>query len=104
MDAITISSELGNTWVFTLGSQGSVIASNGRCEFVPSHHVKAIETTGAGDSYIGALGYALTEGMDVFEGGKFATCCSAITVCGIGAQQSMPTLEQVEEFRSNLSK
>lgn len=104
MDAITISSELGNTWVFTLGSQGSVIAGNGRCEFVPSHHVKAIETTGAGDSYIGALGYALTEGMDVFEGGKFATCCSAITVCGIGAQQSMPTLEQVEEFRSNLSK
>lgn len=91
MDAITISRELGNTWVFTLGSQGSLVASGERCEFIPSHHVKAIETTGAGDSYIGALGYALCEGMDAFDGGRFSTCCSAITVCGIGAQQSMPT-------------
>lgn len=102
MDAITISRELGNTWVFTLGSQGSLVASGERCEFIPSHHVKAIETTGAGDSYIGALGYALCEGMEPFEGGRFATCCSAITVCGIGAQQSMPTLEQVKEFRAAL--
>ena len=102
MDAITISRELGNTWVFTLGSQGSLVASGERCEFIPSHHVKAIETTGAGDSYIGALGYALCEGMDAFDGGRFSTCCSAITVCGIGAQQSMPTLEQVKVFRASL--
>ena len=102
MDAITISRELGNTWVFTLGSQGSLVASGERCEFIPSHHVKAIETTGAGDSYIGALGYALCEGMDAFNGGRFSTCCSAITVCGIGAQQSMPTLEQVKAFRASL--
>lgn len=102
MDAITISRELGNTWVFTLGSQGSLVASGERCEFIPSHHVKAIETTGAGDSYIGALGYALCEGMDAFDGGRFSTCCSAITVCGIGAQQSMPTLEQVKAFRASL--
>ena len=100
MDAITISRELGNTWVHTLGSQGSLVASGERCEFIPSHHVKAIETTGAGDSYIGALGYALCEGMDAFDGGRFSTCCSAITVCGIGAQQSMPTLEQVKAFRA----
>ena len=102
MDAITISRELGNTWVFTLGSQGSLVASGERCEFIPSHHVKAIETTGAGDSYIGALGYALCEGMDAFDGGRFSTCCSAITVCGIGAQQSKPTLEQVKAFRASL--
>ena len=102
MDAITISRELGNTWVFTLGSQGSLVAGGNRCEFIPSHHVKAIETTGAGDSYIGALGYALCEGMDPFDGGRFATCCSAITVCGIGAQQSMPTLEQVKAFQADL--
>ena len=102
MDAITISRELGNTWVFTLGSQGSLVASGERCEFIPSHHVKAIETTGAGDSYIGALGYALCEGMNAFDGGRFSTCCSAITVCGIGAQQSMPTLEQVKVFRASL--
>lgn len=102
MDAITISRELGNTWVFTLGSQGSLVAGGNRCEFIPSHHVRAIETTGAGDSYIGALGYALCEGMDPFDGGRFATCCSAITVCGIGAQQSMPTLEQVKAFQADL--
>ena len=96
-EGLKVSGEMGNTWVITMGGQGSVICSGGKSETVKPYKVDAIETTGAGDSYIGGLSYALTEGMDIFAAAKFATKCSAVTVCGIGAQPSMPTLAQVRE-------
>ena len=94
-EGLKVSGEIGNTWVITMGGQGSVICADGKSETVKPYHVDAIETTGAGDSYIGGLAYALTKGMDIFSAAKFATKCSAVTVCGIGAQPSMPTLSQV---------
>lgn len=96
-EALKASAEMGNTWVITLGSEGSVICSSGKSEIVRPYKVDAVESTGAGDSYIGGLGYALLQGMDIFSAAKFATKCSAVTVCGIGAQNSMPTLAQIHE-------
>ena len=96
-EGLKISAEMGNSWVITMGSHGSVICLEGRSEIVRPYKVDAVETTGAGDSYIGGMAYAFTEGMDIFSAAKFATKCSAITVCGIGAQPSMPTLAQLHE-------
>lgn len=91
-----LSMELGNSCVFTLGKEGAVVAEDGKTEFIPSQNVQAIETTGAGDSFIGGVGYAMINGMDLVEACKIATCCSAVTVCRMGAQQSMPRLDEVE--------
>ena len=96
-EGLKVSASMSNTWVITMGGQGSVICSEGKSEIVRPYKVDAIETTGAGDSYIGGLGYALLQGMDIFTAAKFATKCSAVTVCGIGAQSSMPTLSQIHE-------
>ena len=96
-EGLKVSASMKNTWVITMGSQGSVICSGGKSEIVRPYKVDAIETTGAGDSYIGGLGYALLQEMDIFTAAKFATKCSAVTVCGIGAQSSMPTLSQIHE-------
>ncbi len=96
-EGLKVSADMRNTWVVTMGSHGSVICSEGRSEIVRPYKVDAVETTGAGDSYIGGLGYALINGMDIFSAAKFATKCSAVTVCGIGAQNSMPTLAQIHE-------
>ena len=82
--------------IMTLGKMGAVVCDGGRTTFVPSKKVKAIETTGAGDSFIGATGYALIQGMSLTQACEFATCCSAITVCRLGAQDSMPTLTEVK--------
>lgn len=90
--------ELGNICIFTLGKAGSVVSDGTRQAFVPARKVQAVESTGAGDSFIGGLCYALTAGMDIFEATRFATCCSARTVCGIGGQPSMPTLPEVEQL------
>ena len=85
-----------NNVIFTLGKDGAVAYENGTIEFIPAMKVDAIETTGAGDSYIGAVSHSIIEGKSLIEACKFATKCSAITVCRIGAQPSMPTLEDVE--------
>lgn len=82
--------------IMTLGKAGSVVSDHGNITFIPSRKVKAIETTGAGDSFIGGVGYALMKGMDLTKACEFATCCSAVTVCRLGAQDSMPTLTEVE--------
>lgn len=83
--------------IMTLGSAGSVVCDQGNVTFVPSKKVNAIETTGAGDSFIGGVSYALIQKMTLTEACAFATYCSAITVCRLGAQDSMPTLEEVKK-------
>ena len=102
-EALRLCREMGNDWIFTLGAAGSVVASGEKAIFIPSYKVKAVESLGAGDSYIGALSYALLSGMSLFEGCRFATSCSALTVMSYGAQPAMPTLEEVEAFRNSHS-
>ena len=85
-----------NNVIFTLGKDGAVAYENGTIEFIQAMKVDEIETTGAGDSYIGAVSHSIIEGKSLIEACKFATKCSAITVCRMGAQPSMPTLEDVE--------
>ena len=103
IEALKMNMEMGNDWIVTLGATGSVVASNQEVIFIPSYKVKAIESLGAGDSYIGALSYALLSGMNLFESCRFATSCSALTVTKCGAQIAMPTLTEVEEFRKSFS-
>ena len=85
----------GRLVIITLGVQGSVIYDGQRLEFIPAKKVEAIESTGAGDSYIGAFSVRLLEGEDCFSAARFAAEAAAITVTGIGAQPSMPTREQL---------
>ena len=84
--------------IFTLGKAGSVVCDGQKAEFVPSKKVQAVESTGAGDSFIGGLCYGLVQQMDLVTACRFATCCSAKTVCKTGGQPAMPTLEEVMEI------
>lgn len=93
--AAKLAEDYGCDVIVTLGKAGSVVSEEGSVSFIPSREVRAIETTGAGDSFIGGVGYALMEGMSLTEACAFATACSAVTVCRLGAQDSMPTLEEV---------
>ena len=98
MEIRKMEERLGATCIFTLGKAGSVVCDKGRTEMIPSKKVQAVESTGAGDSFIGGLCYGLVNGMDIFESCRFATCCSAKTVCKTGGQPAMPTLDEVMEI------
>lgn len=65
---------------------------------IPAYKVKAIDTTAAGDSFLGGFIAKLCETKNVEEALKFATAVSAIVVTRKGAQDSIPTREEVENF------
>lgn len=85
------------TLLVTLGKQGAVAfdEKNKRYE-CPAREVKVVDTTGAGDSFMGAMLYTyLLNSWDLQKSMEFATACSAFTCQGLGAR-STPTMDQVK--------
>ncbi|MPN45925.1 Sulfofructose kinase [bioreactor metagenome] len=68
-------------------------------KFKESYKVDAIDTTAAGDSYTGALSVALSQDKDIEEAMDFASKVGALCVMKEGAQTSLPTIQDVLNFR-----
>ncbi len=84
--------------VITMGSQGALLDDGGHFEMIEARKVAAVDTTAAGDVYNGALCAALAEGLSLVEALRFATKASAISVTRMGAQPSIPSREEVDNF------
>lgn len=84
--------------IVTLGEKGSLFMCNDCIKKYDAIQVKAIDTTAAGDSFIGALSTALVEGKDISKAIEYAAFVSALTVTKEGAQDSLPYKEEVEKF------
>lgn len=82
--------------IVTLGSKGSVLVNEKETINVAPHKVNAIDTTAAGDSYLGALVNQLAQGKDIKEAMEFASLCSSITVTRKGAIIALPHKEDLK--------
>ena len=82
--------------VITMGAEGSACVCDGKYEKVNSFPAKAIDTTAAGDTYVGALVTKLAEGASMKDAMTFASKASSITVTRRGAQQSIPYRNEVD--------
>ena len=87
-----------NTAIITLGEAGSILVSDELTTHFPAVPVKAIDTTGAGDCFSGALMAALAGGRSIREAIDFASCAAAISVTRLGVVESLPTLDETEAF------
>ena len=85
--------------IVTLGSKGSLYINKETSMFKKAYKVEAIDTTAAGDSYTGALAVAFANGKNIEDAMDFASKVGALSVQKEGAQSSLPTLEDVENFR-----
>ncbi len=83
--------------IITRGAAGSDVWCAGNLEHIAAVDVHAVDTTAAGDTYIGAFVAARLEGADVIEAARWATRASAIAVTRPGAQQSIPTRREMDE-------
>ncbi|MGB3625885.1 MAG: ribokinase [Henriciella sp.] len=87
----------------TLGRQGSVLYRAGKeVARMNVFTVPVIDTTGAGDTFCGALVVALAEGMDEGKALRFASAAAALAVTKPGAQPSIPDRKEVEAFLADL--
>lgn len=82
--------------IITLGESGAVLVEKERCAFFPARKVDAVDTTGAGDCFSGALMAALSKGKTIDEAIKFAHIAASISVTKLGVVEALPDLEQVE--------
>ena len=85
--------------VVTRGAQGAIVADNtGHIINVPAIDAVVVDTTGAGDTFNGALAVALTEGQNMSKALQFANTAAGLSVSKLGAQSGMPTRAEVEEL------
>lgn len=88
--------------VITLGADGALFTDGTEVIRLPAHRVRVVDTTGAGDAFVGATACELSRGASLAEAVRFAIAMSALSVQHKGAQSSYVQRREVEAFlRSN---
>ena len=81
--------------VITLGEQGAFYAGPSASMRVPGFKVNAVDTTAAGDAFIGGFAYTVGRGGSVEDAMLFGNACGALAASQNGAQASLPSLDKV---------
>ena len=76
--------------VVTLGARGCLVVTNGEVTALPAPKVEAVDTTGAGDAFVGSLAVFLARGADLVAAARSANRVAATSVQFPGAQSSFP--------------
>ena len=88
---------IGQAVVVTLGAQGALmVPSRGSAVHVPGHRVRAVDATGAGDTFSGAVAAFLAAGLSVGDAVRRATVAAGLSTTVPGAREGMPTLAALE--------
>lgn len=81
----------------TLGQEGCMIATPKELVHVPAFKVQVVDTTGAGDAFMGGLSYGLLQNWDLKRVGSFANACAALCCTKVGAR-AMSKYDEVAAF------
>ncbi|NPV55102.1 MAG: ribokinase [Anaerolineae bacterium] len=81
--------------VLTLGEQGALVSAAEGQVHLSGFPVEVVDTTAAGDAFIGGLAVALLEGMPLVEAARFANAAGALACTRLGAQTSLPARHEV---------
>lgn len=87
--------------IVTLGEKGSVWLHGSEITYIEPYKVNAVDTSGAGDAFIGCFAYYYVKSQDVVESMKMASLFSAYSVTGQGTQSSYPTKAQFDTFKKH---
>jgi ribokinase len=82
--------------IVTLGEQGALFASASRSEHFPAPKVQPVDTTAAGDTFVGGFAAALADGKSESDAIRFGQVAAALSVTRSGAQPSIPTFAEVQ--------
>jgi ribokinase len=86
--------------IVTLGVNGALIVNKDITRHIPSFKVDVVDTTAAGDAFIGGFASAVLQNKSLEEAVRYGCACGALATTKFGAQPSLPTREEVERFMS----
>ena len=86
------------TVVVTCGANGAFLATGNDVTHIPGFLVETIDSTGAGDAFNGAVACAVAEGVPIKSAIVRANAAGALATTGRGAQESMPTKDDIEQL------
>jgi len=86
------------TIILTLGANGALIVTKEMTRHIPPFKVNVVDTTAAGDAFIGGFASALLQNKSLEEAVRYGCACGALATTRFGAQPSLPTREEVEKF------
>ena len=87
--------------IITMGSNGVFFMSEKQMAHIKAEKVKALDTTAAGDTFNGALATAFSFDVDIIKSIKFSNAAAAISVTRLGAQDSIPKINELDKKFQN---
>jgi ribokinase len=100
--AILASKELvargARTVIITMGERGVCVLDEEGASHLPAFKVQAIDSTGAGDAFIGSLAYFLAQGQPIRDAIVASNAIAAISVTKVGTQVSFPSWNEISQF------
>ena len=82
---------VGTRLLVTLGARGAAVVGDERVDRVPAVEVKAVDSTGAGDAFVGAFGFGLAAGLEEISAVRLGIACASDSVTRHGTQSSYAT-------------
>jgi len=86
------------TVIVTLGAQGALLVSRDSAAHVPARKVDVVDTTAAGDAFVGGFAVGLLRGLPLPEAVRYGTCAGTLAATVLGAQTSLPTASATDRF------
>jgi ribokinase len=98
-DAAALRATVGVDLVRTLGEDGADVATASVAQRVPAHRITPVDTTTAGDCFVGALAAALDRGASLAEALTRASVAAAVCCTRAGSQSGLPTTAEFDAPR-----
>lgn len=85
--------------IVTLGKRGCLVSQESGFTFIPAHKVKAVDTTGAGDAFVGGFAAGLVKFKgDLLSAARFGVAVAALSVTKRGTAPAMPRVKEISAF------
>jgi len=90
--------------IITLGERGALVAQGSSITEIPTMPVKAVDSTGAGDAFVGTLAYFLVVTNDLQKSAQIANVAAALSVTRLGTQLSFPSRKEIDRAYEDFFK